>query len=189
MKRLFISLYLLISLSFLGLGWTLDALWQQHDDEAELLADAPLMAMAAMLKPMPPEQRQQAITAANVNATYPLRLFSADKITLADDGELAPGEVFTTLTNSGKQMQFIRLDQQVLMTGPIDTDPRAQSARSVHPVLLSISGRGCPGLGLAAVTGSQSAETSHPGTWSGQMGYPYQAVAPLSSKTPGAHLQ
>ncbi|MEL4474260.1 hypothetical protein [Shewanella algae] len=41
MKRLFISLYLLISLSFLGLGWTLDALWQQHDDEAELLADAP----------------------------------------------------------------------------------------------------------------------------------------------------
>ncbi|WP_394135678.1 ATP-binding protein [Shewanella algae] len=138
MKRLFISLYLLISLSFLGLGWTLDALWQQHDDEAELLADAPLMAMAAMLKPMPPEQRQQAIAAANVNATYPLRLFSADKITLADDGELAPGEVFTTLTNSGKQMQFIRLDQQVLMTGPIDTDPRA-SLRGLFTLFFYLS--------------------------------------------------
>lgn len=102
------------------------------------MADAPLMAMAAMLKPMPPEQRQQSIAAANVNATYPLRLFSADKITLADDGELAPGEVFTTLTNSGKQMQFIRLDQQVLMTGPIDTDPRA-SLRGLFTLFFYLS--------------------------------------------------
>ncbi|MGL4937750.1 ATP-binding protein [Shewanella sp.] len=123
MKRLFISLYLLLSLSFLGIGWTLDSLWQKNVEDNNAL-DAPLVALAQLLAQLPAETRQQYLTALPSTPLLPLTLLSADQIALGQNQQLSPHHLVTTRTNDDEQFQFIRVGEQVLMVGPLDTDPR-----------------------------------------------------------------
>ncbi|MGL5392938.1 MAG: ATP-binding protein [Shewanella sp.] len=123
MKRLFISLYLLLSLSFLGIGWTLDSLWQKNVEDNNAL-DAPLIALAQLLTQLAPDSRQQYLTALPSNPLLPLSLLSANQIALGPNQKLSPHHVVTTHTNDGEQFQFIMVGEQVLIAGPLDTDPR-----------------------------------------------------------------
>jgi len=123
-KRLFISLYLLLSLSFLGIGWTLDSLWKKNVDENNPL-DAPLVAFAQLLTQLPEESRHDYLEALTTDNQLPLNLLSPDQIALAKDQVLTPNHVVTTTTSEGEQFQFIQVGEQVLMAGPIEIDPRA----------------------------------------------------------------
>ena len=124
MKRLFISLYLLLSLSFLGIGWTLDSLWKKNVDENNPL-DAPLVAFDQLLTQLPEESRHDYLEALTTDSQLPLNLLSPDQIALAKDQVLTPNHVVTTTTSEGEQFQFIQVGEQVLMAGPIEIDPRA----------------------------------------------------------------
>lgn len=125
MKRLFISLYLLLSLSFLGIGWTLDSLWQQNVDDNNPL-DAPLVALAQLLTQLPEESRAGYLGALPSNSQLPLNLLPQDQIALAKDQILTTNHVVTATTSEGEQFQFIQVGEQVLMAGPIEIDPRAE---------------------------------------------------------------
>lgn len=124
MKRLFISLYLLLSLSFLGIGWTLDSLWQKNVDDNNAL-DAPFVALAQLLAQLPKDTRKAYLEALPANPELPLNLLDADQVALAKDQQLSPNHVVTTTTNDAEQFQFIMVGDQVLMAGPLDIDPRA----------------------------------------------------------------
>ncbi|WP_076541174.1 ATP-binding protein [Shewanella sp. UCD-KL21] len=123
MKRLFISLYLLLSLSFLGIGWTLDSLWQQQVDEYENM-DSPLIAFALLLSLQPKEQRLAQLKIIQKQHPYPLALFEKDEIALSGNVEFLANEIVTTTTDSSHELQFIAVGDQVLMAGPVDIDPR-----------------------------------------------------------------
>ncbi|MEZ9539646.1 ATP-binding protein [Shewanella sp. 10N.286.51.B8] len=123
MKRLFISLYLLLSLSFLGIGWTLDSLWQQQVDEYENI-DSPLIAFALLLSLQPKEQRLAQLKIIQKQHPYPLALFEKDEIALSGNVEFLANEIVTTTTDSSHELQFIAVGDQVLMAGPVDIDPR-----------------------------------------------------------------
>ncbi|MDT3293938.1 ATP-binding protein [Shewanella sp. SP2S2-6] len=137
MKRLFISLYLLLSLSVLGIGWTLDSLWQKNVDDNNAL-DAPLVALAQLLAELPPDIRQRYLEAIPANPVMPLQLLSADQVALADNQALSTSKVFTTTTNDDSLLQFIRVDDQVLMAGPLDIAPRA-NLRSLFTLFFYLS--------------------------------------------------
>ncbi|MGI2150153.1 ATP-binding protein [Shewanella baltica] len=137
MKRLFISLYLLLSLSVLGIGWTLDSLWQKNVDDNNAL-DAPLVALAQLLAELHPDTRQRYLEAIPANPVMPLQLLSADQVALADNQALSTNTVFTTTTNDDNLLQFIRVGDQVLMAGPLDIDPRA-NLRSLFTLFFYLS--------------------------------------------------
>ena len=137
MKRLFISLYLLLSLSVLGIGWTLDSLWQKNVDDNNAL-DAPLVALAQLLAELPPDARQRYLKAIPANPVMPLQLLNADQVALADNQALSTSKVFTTTANDDSLLQFIRVDDQVLMAGPLDIDPRA-NLRSLFTLFFYLS--------------------------------------------------
>ncbi|MBP7663603.1 MAG: GHKL domain-containing protein [Shewanella sp.] len=137
MKRLFISLYLLLSLSVLGIGWTLDSLWQKNVDDNNAL-DAPLVALAQLLAELPPDARQRYLEAIPANPVMPLQLLNADQVALADNQALSTSKVFTTTANDDSLLQFIRVDDQVLMAGPLDIDPRA-NLRSLFTLFFYLS--------------------------------------------------
>ncbi|QYX65754.1 GHKL domain-containing protein [Shewanella putrefaciens] len=137
MKRLFISLYLLLSLSVLGIGWTLDSLWQKNVDDNNAL-DAPLVALAQLLAELPPDTRQRYLEAIPANPVMPLQLLSADQVALADNQALSTSKVFTTTTNDDILLQFIRVGDQVLMAGPLDIDPRG-NLRSLFTLFFYLS--------------------------------------------------
>ena len=136
MKRLFISLYLLLSLSVLGIGWTLDSLWQKNVDDNNAL-DAPLVALAQLLAELPADTRQRYLEAIPANPVMPLQLLNADQVALLDNQALSTSKVFTT-TNNNSLLQFIRVGDQVLMAGPLDIDPRA-NLRSLFTLFFYLS--------------------------------------------------
>ena len=125
MKRLFISLYLLLSLSVLGIGWTLDSLWQNNVDDSGSV-DAPLIALAQLLRAIPHEQRAQYLQSID-SPGLPLQLLAPAQIALTQETELSDEHLFTTDLDDGHQLQFINVGDQVLMAGPIEIDPRANS--------------------------------------------------------------
>ncbi|MGL6122002.1 MAG: histidine kinase dimerization/phospho-acceptor domain-containing protein, partial [Shewanella sp.] len=137
MKRLFISLYLLLSLSVLGIGWTLDSLWQNNVDDNNAL-DAPLVALAQLLAALPPDARQRYLEAIPTNPVMPLQLLNADQVALADNQVLSSSKVFTTTANDDSLLQFIRVGDKVLMAGPLDIDPRA-NLRSLFTLFFYLS--------------------------------------------------
>ncbi|PTA49418.1 two-component sensor histidine kinase [Shewanella morhuae] len=136
MKRLFISLYLLLSLSVLGIGWTLDSLWQKNVDDNNAL-DAPLVAFAQLLAELPADTRQRYLETIPANPVMPLQLLNADQVALLDNQALSSNKVFTT-TNNNSLLQFIRVGDQVLMAGPLDIDPRA-NLRSLFTLFFYLS--------------------------------------------------
>ncbi|QYJ78120.1 ATP-binding protein [Shewanella acanthi] len=143
MKRLFISLYLLLSLSFLGIGWTLDNLWQKNADDNHIL-DAPLIAVAQLLSELPTSERKSYLEHLPSKTEYPLNLIEANQIALAPGQQLSAQSVVTTQTKEGEQFQFIQVEHQVLMAGPIVIEPRA-NLRNILTLLFYFS------LGLVAL--------------------------------------
>ena len=137
MKRLFISLYLLLSLSVLGIGWTLDSLWQKNVDDNNAL-DAPLVAFAQLLAELPADTRQRYLETIPANPVMPLQLLNADQVALLDNQALSSNKVFTTTAHNNSLLQFIRVGDQVLMAGPLDIDPRA-NLRSLFTLFFYLS--------------------------------------------------
>ncbi|MBE7213706.1 ATP-binding protein [Shewanella benthica] len=125
MKRLFISLYLLVSLSFLGIGWTLDSIWQNSVEDSGAM-DAPLVAFAQLLAKIPQQDREKYLVQLDRNAEYPLKLVDASQIALSPESELTSDQLLITSQGDDHELHFIKVGQQVLIAGPIEIDPRAR---------------------------------------------------------------
>ncbi|ABZ75505.1 histidine kinase [Shewanella halifaxensis HAW-EB4] len=132
MKRLFISLYLLLSLGFLGIGWTLDNLWQNNVDEKGAL-DAPLVALAQVLATLPPAERQTMLDAIEANPDFPLTLLDSDQVAFSSEQLLGPDKVIATPYDINHEFHFVAVGEQVLMAGPIAIDPVA-SLRNIYNI-------------------------------------------------------
>jgi two-component system OmpR family sensor kinase len=124
MKRLFISLYLLLSLSFLGIGWTLDSLWQNHVDENDDV-DTPLVVLALLLSQQPETDRQSLLDAISDQHSFSLQLLQRNQVALNGDIQLADNQILTTESKE-QQLQFIAVGEQVLVAGPFEIEPRSQ---------------------------------------------------------------
>jgi len=126
LKRLFISLYLLLSLSFLGIGWTLDSIWQNNVDDSGV-QDAPLIALAQLIGNLPESQREAFLAELSTQQSYPLRLLPKAQVAVNLDDSLARDSVLVTAPDEQHELHFIQVDdQQILMAGPIEIDPREQ---------------------------------------------------------------
>lgn len=137
MKRLFISLYLLLSLSLLGIGWTLDSIWQKSVDDSPVI-DAPFVALAQLLTQIPEPQRQIYLDKINKDPALPLHVYATNEIALPPGETLTPNKVFTTTTDDSHQLQFIKVGDQVLVAGPQIIDPYA-GLRSVLTLFFYLS--------------------------------------------------
>lgn len=120
MKHLFIILYLLLSISFLGIGWTLNSLWQKHVDDDNTLNE-PLLVLAQLLTQLPQDARKTYLEALPTNPKFPLNLLNADQIALVKDKQLTPNKIITT-NNNDEQFQYIMVGEQVLIAGPLNID-------------------------------------------------------------------
>ncbi|QLE84420.1 two-component sensor histidine kinase [Shewanella sp. Scap07] len=125
MKRLFISLYLLLSLSFLGIGWTLDSIWQNNiEDSGDM--DAPLIALAQLLSSLPEYERDEYLQKINHNPSYPLRLLNQSQVAFGKSQGLSSDSILVTRHDDNHELQFIAVDSQVLVAGPVEIDPRGR---------------------------------------------------------------
>lgn len=109
----------------LGIGWTLDSLWQNNVDESKNL-DAPLIALAQLLAQLPEDKRSQYLKSLPSHASMPLHLLKRDQVGLAKEQALKPDSVLTTALSDNRQLQFIEVGDHVLMAGPVAIDPRAK---------------------------------------------------------------
>ncbi|MEC4727285.1 GHKL domain-containing protein [Shewanella sp. D64] len=125
MKRLFISLYLLISLSILGIGWTLDNIWQNNVDDSGA-ADAPLIMLAQLLAKLPEQDRIGYLAQIDHAPNYPIELMDSSQIALSDKSDLTDKAVLITTLSDHFELHFIKVDNQILVAGPIEIDPRAR---------------------------------------------------------------
>ncbi|MCG9729827.1 ATP-binding protein [Shewanella sp. Isolate13] len=132
MKRLFLSLYLLLSIGFLGIGWTLDNLWQNNVDEKGAL-DAPLVALAQVLSTLPAAERQEMLDTIKADPDFPLTLLDSDQVAFSNEQLLGPDKVIATPYDINHELQFVAVGEQVLMAGPIAIDPAA-SLRSIYNI-------------------------------------------------------
>ncbi|MFT5790515.1 MAG: two-component system OmpR family sensor kinase, partial [Shewanella sp.] len=137
MKRLFLSLYLLLSLGFLGIGWTLDSLWKQNADQEGAL-DAPLIALAQVLTKLPALQRQEMLNSINSNPDFPLALLDADQVAFSEEQMVQNDAIIATPYDINHELQFIAVGEQILMAGPIALDPDA-SLRGLYNVFFYLS--------------------------------------------------
>ncbi|WP_428619062.1 sensor histidine kinase [Shewanella sp.] len=138
MKRLFISLYLLLSLSFLGIGWTLDSIWQNNVDDSGA-QDAPLIALAQLIGKLPIGQREAFLQQLSTQESYPLRLLPRQQVAMNESKLLSKDSVLVTAPDEEHELHFIRVDdQQILMAGPIEIDPREQ-LRGLFTLLFYLS--------------------------------------------------
>nr|WP_250885631.1 ATP-binding protein [Shewanella jiangmenensis] len=120
---MFVSLYLLLCLSILGIGWTLDSLWH-HNVNDTAAEDAPFLALATILADMPPAERAQHLKSLDNNQALPMTLVDASQVALSSNEPLGGGKVFTIALDDNKEMRLVRIGEQVLMAGPLEIDPR-----------------------------------------------------------------
>ncbi|QQX81238.1 GHKL domain-containing protein [Shewanella sp. KX20019] len=137
MKRLFLSLYLLLSLGFLGIGWTLDSLWKKNVDQEGAL-DAPLVALAQVLTKLPAQERQEMLDSISRNPDFPLTLLDADQVAFSEEQIVHSDAVIATPYDLNHELQFIAVGEQILMAGPIELDPDA-SLRGLYNVFFYLS--------------------------------------------------
>lgn len=129
MKRPFISLYLILSISVLGIGWTLDSIWQNNVEDSGA-TNAPLVALAKLLATHPKNERAKLLAQIGSNRLYPLQLLDSKQIALIDSDQLSTDKVLVTAHNDQHELHFIKLDkQQILMAGPIELAPNGQLRR------------------------------------------------------------
>ncbi len=132
MKRLFISLYLLLSLGFLGIGWTLDNLWQSNVDDKGAL-DAPLVALAQVLAALPAAERQVMLDSIEPDPDFALTLLDSEQVAFSSEQLVQADKVIATPYDINHELQFVAVGEQVLMAGPIAIDPAA-SLRSIYNI-------------------------------------------------------
>ncbi|MCL1145070.1 ATP-binding protein [Shewanella sp. 10N.261.52.F9] len=132
MKRLFISLYLLLSLGFLGIGWALDNLWQSNVDDKGAL-DAPLVALAQVLAALPVDERQPMLDSIELAPNFPLTLLDAEQVAFSSNQLVHSNKVIATPYDINHELHFVAVGEQVLMAGPIELDPRA-SLRNLYNI-------------------------------------------------------
>lgn len=82
MKRAFLTLYLLIALSILGMGWALDQLWDSyHPEEAKSLPGPPLLALVLhQAQGREPEQIRALVAEINTSGLGELRLLATEAL-------------------------------------------------------------------------------------------------------------
>ena len=121
MKRLFTSLYLILCLSIVGLGWTLENIWETnfgHNDVSE----APVYVLADLIKQIPANLRNDYIKKIGNNPSRPLTLFKTNEIDLGKH-KLEQGQVLTLIDKHNLQRQYINIGNDILMLGPIKLNP------------------------------------------------------------------
>lgn len=128
MKRLFLNLYLLLSIGFLAIGWTLDSFWKISVDQEGML-DAPLISLAHILAELPSSERQIMLDRINNNPDFPLALLDEAQVALSADQSVPSNAVLTTPYDLNHELQFISVGDQILMAGPINIDPDANLRR------------------------------------------------------------
>lgn len=123
MKRLFISLYGLLTLALLSLGYGLDQLWQ-HINSEPAPATASQVQLVRLIKsdlaPLPAGQWQAYLDQHNVNA----RLLSPSDIQLTTP--LRPEQILP-LTQGRQDFLLTPQGSQLLLIGPFEEGPRASS--------------------------------------------------------------
>ncbi|MEI6858734.1 MAG: histidine kinase dimerization/phospho-acceptor domain-containing protein, partial [Shewanella sp.] len=143
MKRLFISLYLLVSLSFLGIGSTLDSIWQSSVKDSGAV-NAPLVALAKLLTILPKQEREEYLQQINLNPDYPLELIDASQIAISSSSHLTSDSILVTSQDNDYELHFVKVGQQILIAGPINIDPRTR-LRGLYTLFFYLS------LGLVAL--------------------------------------
>ncbi|WP_299490804.1 ATP-binding protein [uncultured Shewanella sp.] len=118
MKRLFISLYLLLSLSFLGIGWTLDSFWQHKTDE-NIVEKAPLIALAQVLSQLPESDRASYLNNITHFSDFPLSLMNIEQLALTNKHHLKSDSLIALSPKPHSELYFIAVGNQALMIGPL----------------------------------------------------------------------
>lgn len=86
MRNLFFRLYLLLILTFIGVGWSLDQLYDQVSDSEEVLTDldlhrGTLFLLNRELARLPDDSRQEYMQALSPSFGYPVSLLDPDELT------------------------------------------------------------------------------------------------------------
>ena len=86
MRNLFFRLYLLLILTFIGVGWSLDQLYDQVSDSEEVLTDldlhrGTLFLLNRELARLPDDSRQEYMQALSPSFGYPVSLLEPDELT------------------------------------------------------------------------------------------------------------
>ncbi|MCE9677869.1 ATP-binding protein [Shewanella sp. AS1] len=134
MKRLFISLYLLLCLSVLSIGWALDNLWHTSIDNSEQQdpVNAPLIALAKLFALLPEDERRDYLAKINQTLDYRMRLLNSNKVALANRDRLSSESVLVTVNSKDSERYFIKVDDQhILMMGPVEIDPKSNLRTSL----------------------------------------------------------
>lgn len=118
MKRLFISLYLLLSLSFLGIGWTLDNLWRYQTNPSPI-ESASLIVLAQLLSQLPEHERISYLSNNTQFADLPLALMNINQFSLANEHQLKSDAITSVSTTTNSELHFIAVGNQVLVIGPL----------------------------------------------------------------------
>lgn len=126
MKRLFISLYLLICLAILGLGWALENLWESSFGTHEV-QNAPVYMLANMVKQLPVSERFAFVTKAGSDHKYPMELMNKQAMPAYLQKKLLLDQVLTDVDEHNNRRQYFLLsNNQVLLVGPIHLKPLAR---------------------------------------------------------------
>ncbi|WP_299002057.1 ATP-binding protein [uncultured Shewanella sp.] len=118
MKRLFVSLYLLLSLSFLGIGWALDSLWR-YQTNPNPIENASLIAFAQLLSQLPENKRISYLSNITQFADFPLVLVDIDEFSLANEEQLKSDAVTSIPISTDSELHYIAVGNQVLVNGPL----------------------------------------------------------------------
>lgn len=146
MKQLFFRLYLLLILTFIGLGWSIDKFYNTLTNERQITSDLALhqgtfFLLSTELKRHPENERQAHLTALSTSFGYPITLTPLSNIdTISAESDivfesaqityLQAGGIVTLYDDiAGKSWFFKRLDNtsDVIVLGPIITESIVQS--------------------------------------------------------------
>lgn len=146
MKNLFLRLYLLLILTFVGLGWSIEIFYSNLTNEEEITSDLALhkgtfMLLNAELMRHPESEQHIHLEAISTAFGYPIALFNNDKVqqfsvytglTLDNDqiNYLTSGGVISLFNDIKGESWFLKKlsdRSDVMVLGPIYTEPVVQS--------------------------------------------------------------
>lgn len=146
MKQLFFRLYLLLILTFVGLGWSIDKLYSSVTAERQLTSDVALhqgtfFLLEAELKRHPADERLQHLTAVSTSFGYPIQVVSLTQLkqlSQSSNVELSPEQIkyltvggivafFDDLAGESWFLKKLTDTETIIVLGPILTEPIVQS--------------------------------------------------------------
>jgi len=126
LKRAFISLYLVLVLSILGIGWGLDQLWDTYRPAQSVALPArpllDLMQLAAEQRPL--EQTDALINKINASGIADLRLLPLDQIS---------GSTILERLRSGENVSFEDADGQRYLYQKLSGQPWVLVVAEIEP--------------------------------------------------------